>query len=32
LYELQIFHFISVSCLINVVFDRRDSERRDLRY
>jgi hypothetical protein len=32
LYELLILHFILVSCLIKVVFDLRDSERRELRY
>lgn len=32
LYELLILHFILVPCLIKVVFDLRDSERRELRY
>jgi len=32
LYELLILHFILVSCLIKVVFDLRDSDRRELRY
>jgi len=32
LYKLLILHFILFSCLIKVVFDLRDNERRVLRY